>query len=66
MHATDEEDIMLGAWEFAIVGNIFMGLMAIGGVCCMVYAVGSSLVNASPADHGELEDAARDDVKKAA
>jgi hypothetical protein len=57
---------MLGAWEFANFGNIFMGMMAIGGVCSMVYAVGSSMVNASPPDQAELEDAVRDDVKKAA
>jgi hypothetical protein len=57
---------MLGAWEFTIFGNIFMGIMAIGGVCCMVYAVGTSMANSSPADQGQLEDKARDDVKKAA
>jgi hypothetical protein len=57
---------MLGAWELSIFGNIFMGIMAIGGVCCMVYAVGTSMVNASPVDQGELEDTVQDDVKKAA
>ena len=57
---------MLGAWEFANVGNIFMGMMAIGGVCSMVYAVGSSMVSASPVEQGELEVTVQDDVKKAA
>ena len=57
---------MLGAWEFANFGNIFMGMMAIGGVCSMVYAVGSCMVNASPPDQGEWEDTVQDDIKKAA
>ena len=57
---------MLGAWEFVIFGNVLMGIMAIGGVCCMVYAVGTSMANASPAEQGELEDQALDDRKKAA
>jgi hypothetical protein len=63
---------MLGAWEFTVFGNIFMGIMAIGGVCCMVYAVGSSMANSSPADEGQLaaqgqlEDKACDAGKKAA
>jgi hypothetical protein len=55
---------MLGAWEFSIFGNIFMGIMAIGGVCCMVYAVGASLSSASPAEW-KLEQE-ESDVKKAA
>jgi hypothetical protein len=63
---------MLGAWEFTVFGNIFMGIMAIGGVCCMVYAVGTSMANSSPADQGQLaaqrqlEDKACDASKKAA
>ena len=57
---------MLGAWEFTVFGNMFMGIMAIGGVCCMVYAVGTSMANASPAEQGELEDQALEDCKKAA
>jgi hypothetical protein len=57
---------MLGAWEFVVFGNVFMGIMAIGGVCCMVYAVGTSLTNSSPADPGQLEDEAWDNRKKAA
>ena len=57
---------MLGAWEFVVFGNVFMGIMAIGGVCCMVYAVGTSMANASEADEVQLEDKALDDRKKAA
>jgi hypothetical protein len=57
---------MLGAWEFTVFGNMFMGIMAIGGVCCMVYAVGTSMANASPAEQGQCEDIAEQDVKKAA
>ena len=57
---------MLGAWEFASFGNMLMGIMAIGGVCSMVYAVGSSMVNASSTDQRESEDEVLDDVKKAA
>jgi hypothetical protein len=57
---------MLGAWEFSIFGNVFMGLMAIGGVCSMVYAVGTSMTNTNPADWGQFEDEASVEVKKAA
>jgi hypothetical protein len=34
---------MFGAQEFTMVGNVVMGMMAIGGVCAMIYAVGSSM-----------------------
>lgn len=57
---------MLGAWEFSIFGNVFMGLMAIAGVCSMVYAVGTSMTNSNLPDWGQLEDEAPDDGKKAA
>ena len=57
---------MLGAWEFAISGNIFMGLMAIGGVCSMVYAVGTSLSHASPSEWRRLEQEESSKAKKAA
>ena len=57
---------MLGAWEFVTSGNVLMGIMAIGGVCCMVYAVGTSMTNSSPADPGQSEDKASDNRKKAA
>jgi hypothetical protein len=56
---------MLGAWEFTVFGNIFMGVMAIGGVCCMVYAVGTSLTRPSSAEW-KLEQEESSEVKKAA
>ncbi len=57
---------MLGAWEFTIFGNILMGIMAIGGVCCMVYAVGTSMSSASPAEWRRLEQEESSEAKKAA
>ena len=57
---------MLGAWEFVTFGNVLMGVMAIGGVCSLVYAVGTSLTNAGQADTGQSEDRASDNRKKAA
>jgi len=38
---------MLGAAEFTFVGNVLMGVMAIGGLGAMLYAVGSSLAGTS-------------------
>lgn len=38
---------MLGAAEFTMIGNVLMGVMAIGGLGAMLYAVGSSMVGAS-------------------
>ena len=38
---------MLGATEFTFVGNVLMGVMAIGGFCAMLYAVGSSMAGMS-------------------
>ncbi len=38
---------MLGAAEFTMIGNVLMGVMAIGGLCAMLYAVGSSMTEAS-------------------
>ena len=57
---------MLGAWEFTVFGNILMGIMAIGGVCCMVYAVGTSMSSASPAEWKRLEQEESSEAKKAA
>ena len=57
---------MLGAWEMTAFGNVFMGIMAIGGDCCMVYAVGTSMTNPGSAEQGQLEDTARDERKNAA
>ena len=59
-------EIMLGAWEFTIFGNILMGIMAIGGVCCMVYAVGTSMSSASPGEWRRLEQEESSEAKKAA
>jgi hypothetical protein len=56
---------MLGAWEFTVFGNIFMGIMAIGGVCCMVYAVGTSLSSTNSTEW-KLEQEESSEVKKAA
>jgi hypothetical protein len=41
---------MLGAAEFTMAGNILIGMMAILGVCALLYAVGSSMSNARPGD----------------
>ncbi len=38
---------MLGAAEFTMIGNVLMGVMAIGGLCAMLYAVGSSMTGTS-------------------
>ena len=59
---------MLGATEFTYIGNVLMGVMAIGGFCAMLYAVGSAMAGASAnewklADHAE---APHDEFKKAA
>ena len=34
---------MLGATEFTYIGNVLMGVMAIGGMGAMLYAVGSAM-----------------------
>lgn len=41
---------MLGAPEFTFIGNVLMGVMAIGGFCAMLYGVGSSMTRASSND----------------
>ena len=38
---------MLGATEFTFIGNVLMGVMAIGGLCAMLYAVGSAMAGTS-------------------
>ncbi|TAL11674.1 MAG: hypothetical protein EPO02_04050 [Nitrospirae bacterium] len=38
---------MLGATEFTFIGNVLMGVMAIGGLGAMLYAVGRSLTGTS-------------------
>jgi hypothetical protein len=57
---------MLGGWEFSVFGNVIMGVMAIGGVCCMVYAVGTSMTSASSAEWRRLEQEESSEAKKAA
>ncbi len=57
---------MLGAWEFTMLGNVSMGIMAIAGVCSMVYAVGISLTNASRAEEIQVEEKESSEANKAA
>jgi len=38
---------MLGATEFTYIGNVLMGVMAIGGMGAMLYAVGSAMSGTS-------------------
>jgi hypothetical protein len=57
---------MLGAAEFTVFGNILMGIMAIAGVCSLVYAFGASLINPSSAlEQKQVEEEPRE-VRKAA
>jgi hypothetical protein len=56
---------MLGAWEFTILGNVAMGIMAIAGVCSMIYAVGTSRSPFSPTEE-PLDEASAIDVRRAA
>ncbi len=59
---------MLGATEFTYIGNVLMGIMAIGGFCAMLYAVGSAMTE-TPSNEwksaGQME-ARHDEIKKAA
>jgi hypothetical protein len=57
---------MLGAQEFTMFGNILMGVMAIAGVCSLLYAFGASLTSSSSAASNQLEVEASRQVKKAA
>ena len=41
---------MLGATEFTYIGNVLMGIMAIGGLCAMLYAVGSAMTETPSRD----------------
>ncbi len=59
---------MLGAAEFTMIGNVLMGVMAIGGLCAMLYAVGRSMTGTSANEWkiaGRTE-ARHDTFKKAA
>jgi hypothetical protein len=57
---------MLGAWEFTILGNVSMGIMAIAGVCSMIYAVGTSLSPFSPVEDQPLDEARSSEARRAA
>jgi hypothetical protein len=58
---------MLGAAEFTMFGNILMGIMAIAGVCSLLYAFGSSLANPSTVvEQVRLEEDSVRDIRKAA
>jgi len=57
---------MLGAWEFTILGNVSMGIMAIAGVCSMIYAVGTSLSPFNPIDEQPVDEARSSEIRRAA
>jgi hypothetical protein len=57
---------MLGAWEFTILGNISMGIMAIAGVCSMIYAVGSSMSPFTATEGQPVDEARSSEVRRAA
>ena len=57
---------MLGAWEFSMLGNVSMGIMALAGVCCLVYAVGASLANATHVEEIQVDEKESTEVNKAA
>ncbi len=57
---------MLGGWEFAAVGNVSMGVMAIVGVISLVYAVGTSLSSDARAEEIQVEEKESSDINKAA
>ena len=59
---------MLGATEFTMIGNVVIGMMAIGGVFGMLFSVGSYMT-ASPQveeKHAGAEEPAPEVLKKAA
>jgi len=57
---------MLGAWEFTMVGNVSMGIMAIAGVCSMIYAVATSMSPFTPTERQPLDEVRTNDVRRAA
>ena len=57
---------MLGGWEFTLLGNVAMGIMAIAGVCSMIYAVGTSMSPYSTTEGKPLDEARSSEVRKAA
>jgi hypothetical protein len=64
---SNQEEAMLGAAEFTAFGNIMMGIMAVVGVCSMIYAVGTALSHDYPGEWKLTESTpASKDAKKAA
>jgi len=58
---------MLGAAEFTVFGNIMMGIMAVVGVCSMLYAVGTAMSRDYPGEWKLTEnESTSKDAKKAA
>jgi hypothetical protein len=57
---------MLGAAEFTMFGNIMMGIMAVVGVCSMLYAVGTALSHDYPCEWKLTQESISKNVKKAA
>ena len=57
---------MLGAGEFTVLGNVSMGIMALAGVCSLVYAVGASLANTTHVEEIQVEETESTKVNKAA
>lgn len=59
---------MLGATEFTMIGNVTMGVMAIGGVCAMIYSVGCYMSGSYQGElqNAEVPEAQSENLKKAA
>ncbi len=57
---------MLGAWEFTIIGNVSMGIMAIAGVCTMIYAVATSMSPFTPTEARPFDETRSSDIRRAA
>ena len=57
---------MLGGWEFTALGNVSMGIMALAGVCSLVYAVGTSFTHATHVEEIQLEEKESSEANKAA
>jgi ABC-type spermidine/putrescine transport system permease subunit II len=63
-----KEATMLGATEFTMIGNVLMGVMAIGGVGAMLFAAGSSLTDTHRSEWKSVEtpETLPDNIRKAA
>lgn len=59
---------MLGAAEFTMIGNVLMGMMALGGVGAMLFAAGSSLTDTRRSEWTSVEapETLPDKIRKAA